>query len=210
VRQAVRFGNVVAEILGLLSTLDRPVLVLASREHRGIGRLFVGRVAPSLIRDATCPILTVRQPTRHAEGMPPLGRILVPLDLSRLAEHAVDTALDILGSDAVQIHLLHVASPIGTPAAQQRARSFADRYLRDQAARLTVYGCRVTTEVRAGDPAAEILRTAGAWGADLVSFTLHGSGGFKRLVFGSVAETILRLAQFPLLIARPENSGDDP
>ena len=208
VRHAVRFGHVVVEVLGLVATLDRPILVLASHEQRGMGQLFVGRVAPLLIRDAPCPVLTVRVPAPHLEGTPPLGRILVPLDQSRLAEHAVDTALDVLGPDDVQIHLLHVISRIGTPTALEQARSSADRYLRDQSARLAAYDRRVTTEVGAGDPTAEILRTAVAWGADLVAITPHGTGGFKRLIFGSVAERLLRQAQLPLLIAHPRSSDD--
>jgi nucleotide-binding universal stress UspA family protein len=54
------------------------------------------------------------------------------------------------------------------------------------------------------DGAAEgILSTAKATGTDLLVMGTHGAGGFQRLILGSVAERVLRLAACPVMTVPP-------
>jgi nucleotide-binding universal stress UspA family protein len=50
-----------------------------------------------------------------------------------------------------------------------------------------------------GDPAEEILKIAKAEQADLIVLGTHGSTGLARLLLGSVAESVLRGADCPVL-----------
>jgi nucleotide-binding universal stress UspA family protein len=60
------------------------------------------------------------------------------------------------------------------------------------------------TVVSRGDPATEIQRVAKERGVDLIVIATHGWTGWRHLVFGSVAEKILRDAPCPVLsIRRP-------
>jgi nucleotide-binding universal stress UspA family protein len=61
---------------------------------------------------------------------------------------------------------------------------------------------RVTTDARYGEPVAEIVASAREAGADLIAMTTHGRSGFGRLLFGSVAEAVLRQAEIPVLMMR--------
>ncbi|MES2919408.1 MAG: universal stress protein [Pseudomonadota bacterium] len=45
-----------------------------------------------------------------------------------------------------------------------------------------------------------ILREADAWGADVIVIGTHGRRGIKRLIMGSVAESLLRVARRPVLL----------
>jgi nucleotide-binding universal stress UspA family protein len=38
---------------------------------------------------------------------------------------------------------------------------------------------------------------------DLIAIATHGEGGLKRLVFGSVADFVLRNSGIPMLVIRP-------
>jgi nucleotide-binding universal stress UspA family protein len=60
----------------------------------------------------------------------------------------------------------------------------------------------VRTEVRRGEPVEEIVRGAREVGADLIAMTTHGRSGFGRLLFGSVAEAVLREAELPVFLMR--------
>jgi len=51
-----------------------------------------------------------------------------------------------------------------------------------------------------GIPAEALLGYATSHGIDLVVLATHGRGGFNRLVLGSVAERLLRLAPIPILM----------
>lgn len=64
------------------------------------------------------------------------------------------------------------------------------------------------TETASTNIAAAILEEAQAWPADIVVIGTHGRSGFKRFFLGSVAETLLRIATFPVLLVRSASEKD--
>lgn len=61
---------------------------------------------------------------------------------------------------------------------------------------------RLSLVVLHGDPADEIVRFAHDERKDLVVIATHGRTGWRRSVFGSVAERVIRLARCPVLTIR--------
>jgi nucleotide-binding universal stress UspA family protein len=63
----------------------------------------------------------------------------------------------------------------------------------------------------ANDTGMEILRMAEDSHADLIVIATHGMSGWRQLAFGSVAEKVVRLSTFPVLVmrARAENKSID-
>jgi nucleotide-binding universal stress UspA family protein len=78
----------------------------------------------------------------------------------------------------------------------------ARQYLAPLADRLAARGVRVRADVRRGDPVREIVAAAGEIDADLIAMTTHGRSGLRRLLFGSVAEEVLRQAEIPVFLMR--------
>ena len=139
-------------------------------------------------------------------------RVIVPLDGSRLAEGILPFILQIAGPLDLEVVLVHVDRAIA-PQAIEGTRHFtvddvaarlrrAREYLAPVAADLRERGMRVTTDVRHGEPVAEIVAAARGAEADLIAMTTHGRSGFGRLLFGSVAEAVLRQAEMPVLMMR--------
>jgi nucleotide-binding universal stress UspA family protein len=64
----------------------------------------------------------------------------------------------------------------------------------------------VSWEVRNGRPDEEIVDAARASGADLIAMSTHGRSGLGRLLFGSVAEQVLRRAEVPVFLMRQTES----
>jgi nucleotide-binding universal stress UspA family protein len=60
----------------------------------------------------------------------------------------------------------------------------------------------VRIEILFGDPGSEIADYAQRHSADLIVLPSHGRTGLKRLLLGSVAERIVRLAHCPVLVLR--------
>ncbi len=139
-------------------------------------------------------------------------RALVPLDGSIVAEGIIPFVLEIAGPLDMEVVLLRVLLPIppsvieGTRHMEvenvEKRRREAEQYLAPIAAELRAKGVRVTTMVRRGEPAEEILAGARAAGADLIAMTTHGSSGLGRLLFGSVAEAVLRRSDIPVFLMR--------
>jgi nucleotide-binding universal stress UspA family protein len=139
-------------------------------------------------------------------------RVLVPLDGSRLAEGILPFILQIASPLDLEVVLIYVVRPIA-PQAIEGTRHFtvddvaarlkeAREYLAPVAANLREGGVRVTTGVRHGEPVAEIVAAARETEAGLIAMTTRGRSGFGRLLFGSVAEAVLRQAEIPVLMMR--------
>jgi nucleotide-binding universal stress UspA family protein len=123
-------------------------------------------------------------------------RVLLPVDGSEIAEAIVPFILDIAGPLDFEVVLLKV---INDPTAQ---REEAEAYLAGLAAEMRAKGVKAATSVRRGEPVDEILAAARDEGADLIAMTTHGRTGPARLLFGSVAEGVLRDADIPVFLMR--------
>jgi len=139
-------------------------------------------------------------------------RALVPLDGSPVAEAIIPFLLEIAGPLDMSIVLVQVLEPI-TPIVgdgmqqvvmddpETRAQDAAE-YLAPIAAMLGARGVTASWAVRRGQPAEEIVEAAGEARADLIAMSTHGRSGLGRLLFGSVAERVLRHAEVPVFMMR--------
>jgi nucleotide-binding universal stress UspA family protein len=139
-------------------------------------------------------------------------RALVPLDGSMIAEAIVPFILEIAGPLDMEVALLRVILP--TPPVMvegggvmvvddvEQLRARAEEYLASVATGLRARGVRATMQVRFGNAVGEILAGAREAEADLIAMTTHGRGGLGRLLFGSVAEAVLRQAEIPVFLMR--------
>jgi nucleotide-binding universal stress UspA family protein len=137
-------------------------------------------------------------------------RVLVALDGSAAGEMVMKFLMEIAGPLDMTVMLLHVLEPI-TPAAAEgvvmiddveaRQRE-AEEYLAPIAAMLRSQGVDAAWAIRHGRAADEILAAATENGADLIAMATHGRSGIGRLLFGSVAEAVLRRASVPVFMIR--------
>lgn len=63
-------------------------------------------------------------------------------------------------------------------------------------------GCKVRTVLRVGVPYREVIMSAGEEEADLVLMATHGRGEIQRLLLGSVADKVVRMAPCPVLTVK--------
>jgi nucleotide-binding universal stress UspA family protein len=135
--------------------------------------------------------------------------ILVPLDGSELAETALPRAIDLARTAGARLLLLRAAEAHTPPGldpaeAQIRVVEEAEGYLASTAARVRSAGvATVETAAWYGAPAFAIVEAARLHAVDMIVMTTHGRSGLARLVFGSVAESVLRSTATPLLLIRP-------
>jgi nucleotide-binding universal stress UspA family protein len=134
-------------------------------------------------------------------------KILVPLDGSILAEHAIGTA-GALGADGAAMMLVRAAEAHCLPGVDPTEMQVdvvreAEEYLARVAVRLERDGVKnVQTSVWYGPPASAIVEAAQLRGADLIVMSTHRRSGLGRLILGSVAEAVLRSTTTPILLVR--------
>ena len=139
-------------------------------------------------------------------------RALVPLDGSPVAETILPFVLAIAGPLDMEVVLLRVLQPEPPLAIEgsrhvvvedrEARRIDAEEYMAPLVVELGDKGVRVETRVRRGTPATEILEAARETKADLIAMSTHGRSGLGRLMFGSVAEAVLRHADVPVFLFR--------
>ena len=130
-------------------------------------------------------------------------RILVPLDGSETGEAILPFATKIAGPLDAELILLHAMAEANSEIVLV-TRAQAEKYLDTLTASLADKGIRVRPELRDGaGPAADaILAAAAALDADLIAMATRGRTGLNRLLFGSVAEAVLREAAVPVVLVR--------
>ena len=138
-------------------------------------------------------------------------RVLVPLDGSEPGESVLPFLTEIAGPLDMTILLLRVIEPLppsivdGGPGIVDDVdarRRDAVEYLAPLAIALRARGIDTTSTVRVGRAEDEILAAARTEGVDLIAMSTHGRSGLGRLLFGSVAEQVLRRAEIPVFLLR--------
>ena len=136
-----------------------------------------------------------------------VDRVLVPLDGSTLAEMALPQALALLrDSPSATLILLRAAEATTLPGvdpteAQVAVVREAEEYLDGVATRLRGEGLsRVTTSAWYSSAAQAIVEVARTRRVDLIVMSTHGRSGLRRVVRGSVAESVLRGTRTPVLL----------
>ena len=142
--------------------------------------------------------------------MLPFKKILCPTDFSEASRLALDVAAEIAASFKAEVQLVHVVPVLPSlppdpnfvlqvPEYERALHADADRQLGALKAALTAKGLAVRTTVGHGDPGREIVRIAKDEAADLIVIATHGSTGLQHVMFGSVAEKVVRHAHRPVL-----------
>jgi nucleotide-binding universal stress UspA family protein len=141
-------------------------------------------------------------------------RIVVGLDGSDVAEIALKTGVELAERLGLPLHLVRVvdltvvnwganeAAELYAQLSDEMTREQGDaaRYLDEVAPPLRARGLTVSTEVRSGAAARELVEAVTA--RDLLVVASRGRHGLERLFLGSVAESVARRSPSAVLIAR--------
>jgi nucleotide-binding universal stress UspA family protein len=123
-------------------------------------------------------------------------RIMIPLDGSELAQCALPHALELGRALDATLLLFYVRDArLGSVEAARRYLV----YVRDQQ---IASGVRIEILVGEGSVAAAIIEAADNERIDLIVMATHGRSGMQRVVYGSVAEQVLRSSSKPILLVR--------
>lgn len=154
-----------------------------------------------------------------------LDNIVVGIDFSSTGELALEQAL-LLGSErpSARVHVAYIAGPAGEDVelslpegrrflSVKDAVKLLERHVEQTRVRAMSEGEpieseRVSVHIRVGDADEELLDLAEKLAAKLIVVGTHGRSGFRRLVLGSVAESVVRKAPCAVLVVRPKVGPD--
>jgi nucleotide-binding universal stress UspA family protein len=144
-----------------------------------------------------------------------MASILCPVDFSDESLATLCRAAAIASRSRARLAALHVADPLLVRAAagayhmdivvgeSRRALEDALEQVRGAAAPAEI---EVGAHVVVGDPAHEISKFCAAHDVDLIVMASHQLTGYRRLLFGSVTDGVLRGTSAPVLVFPPHPS----
>ena len=151
------------------------------------------------------------------------AKILLPIDFSPSSQAALEMAADLAKHFQAELYLVNVIPVFPTTTLpdvipegefMREAGTFAEQHLAKCHAALAARGVKSTSSVEVGnDIAGNIMDVVEREHIDMVVISTHGISGWQPLVFGSIAEKVVKLVQCPLLLlrsAKPDGSEETP
>jgi len=190
------------------------LILLCAHGNSGMHDLFFGNIAQQVAAASGTPVLLIKP----AESSVPfkINRILVPLDNESIHDKAIPTAEELAKAYGAQLDLLCVIPTLGTLSGEQAAsgnlmpatttayldiaEEIAQEHFQAHLDEFQKAGLPATAEIARGDPAPVIAKTAEKIGANLIIFGTHGRAGLDAFWNRSVAASVARRTQIPLLL----------
>ena len=204
-------SNPAAGILEAQKEVGADLVVMSSHGRTGFAHLILGSVAERVVREAVCPVLTIRQGDEEVTTSA-FQNILVPVDIADRSATALICARQIAAQHGGTVYPLHVVPTEdiylqrdvyrlqegeGTnlvraeKVAKERLAEISQTYLGEVRYEPVVHV--------SGDPARTFLEMEKEVGADLLVMATHGFTGLFHLLLGSLTEKMMREAGCPVL-----------
>jgi nucleotide-binding universal stress UspA family protein len=209
------WGSAAEPLLDEAKAAGADLLVLGTNQKGTLARFWAGATVQPTVRLAQLPVLCVPATAAHQPAAPPrpqLRNILAATDFSDLGNRAVAYAYE-LARNGGTVTLCHVRERALPPAAynyiddrdaltegqrreiEDRLRALIPPDLRGVSTSLSV--------IDGGHSDTAIVQESNRLGVDAICVGSHGRSGVTRALMGSVAESVARRAQRPVLIIRP-------
>jgi nucleotide-binding universal stress UspA family protein len=189
------------------------LIVLGARGLGTVASFLLGSVSLGVARHASCAVLVCRGPAR------PVRRVTIGVDGSPDAAAALTFFASLPLPADLGVRVVGVVQPLGLYASsapemtssaliaglrtyEDALRAELEPALRDAAEMLGPRVRSVAIATPVGAPADMLLKDAAASEADLIVVGARGKGPLKRMLLGSVSESVLHHAGCPVLIER--------
>jgi len=198
-------GQVWPVLQELIESHDIDLLAIGTHGRTSQKKLLLGAVAEEVFRLAECPILSMGPEVQLQAGRrKELQRLLYATNFKPHAERAASLAFALERAHHAKLTVLHVAEEAGGPALSGReiVRDFLVKRLKKVMPAACKDVCETEFQVRFGEAAEEILRTATEQDADLLVLGLRGGRGLAGQLPSATAYELVRQAPCPVLTLR--------
>ena len=183
------------------------LIAMGTHGRKGLKRLLMGSVTSGVIVRSPIDVIVIKRPCSACTGV--YKSILLPFDGSEFSKKALSRACGLSKIDGSMITVLYVVpryeEMIGffrTESIRTSLRAEADKILDSAREIASGQGTSVNVEIREGQSADEITRTAAALGSDLIVMGTYGWRGVNRVIMGSTTERVIMNAGCPVLAVR--------
>jgi nucleotide-binding universal stress UspA family protein len=211
---SIALGEAFAGTLDVCAETDADMIAIGPHRRQILKDVFTGTTAERIIRNTVRPVLMV-----NAVPAGPYRHILVAVDMSECSAAAIHACIRFKFGEMAGITAAHI---FDTPATghmrrasldddeiadhiseeKQRANGKLKEFLRNQSFTTD----NVVLRPAEAPTAVEILNIAEDCAADLIVIGTRGRTGLSKVLLGSVAEELLRIADRDVLTVPPQDN----
>lgn len=177
------------EILKHIPFHHHDFVVMGSHGASGAKELFVGSNAQKVLRDATVPVLIIKEKSKW-----PVKNVVFASNFEEDVKEPFKTVVKFADLNESNIHLLYVNVPFSfeeTDRSLEKMHDFHETCPRGGTCTTNIYNS--LNEERG------ILKFSESVNADLIALTTHGRSGFFNLIGKSITENLANHADIPIL-----------
>jgi nucleotide-binding universal stress UspA family protein len=177
------------EILKHIPFHHHDFVVMGSHGASGAKELFVGSNAQKVLRDATVPVLIIKEKSQW-----PFNNIVFASSFEDDVKEPFQSVVKLADLSESNIHLLYVNVPYSfeeTDRSLEKMHAFHKSCPRGGTCTTNIYNS--LNEERG------ILKFAESVEADLIALTTHGKTGFLSLMSKSITESLVNHSEIPIL-----------
>ena len=213
---AVDDGDPRTVITDVAAARSSDLIVVGARSLGVVTSALIGSISLGVARHAPCPVLVCKGNGR------PLRTVTIALDGSLPARVALDYFAALPLPADLAVRLVGVVEPLRYPSTEfvspqlvelmkeyeDERRAELERVLAKAAADVRGRVRKVSTITLVGQAAPSILSEAAKQPSELIIVGARGLGTVKRLLLGSVSESVLRHAACSVLIVRAKEEPE--
>jgi nucleotide-binding universal stress UspA family protein len=191
----IRKGKIYEEIVKLAHEVKASFIIMGTHGAQGLKKKFIGSNAMRVIKEAHCPVITIKGKEHHRG----CRRILLPLDLTKETREKVGKAIELARYFGSTIYVLSIL---------ETDDEFISRRLYRQMEQvrnfISQYNIEVVTEViRSDNVPAAVVEYARKIDADLIVIMTQKEIYWVEMFIGFAAQEIINSSDIPVLSIRP-------
>jgi nucleotide-binding universal stress UspA family protein len=199
-------GDTPTTLLGLVGTKNIDLIVVGTHGRSGLGRVLIGSVAETMVREASCPVLTVGPRLMfEPKWSLKIKEVLYATDLTPSSEGASQYAISLAQESEARLTILNVVSEptVVELVKSERLVTSTMQRMRELIPPETELSCQPNCIVEFGNPAEKILDMAAGYKADIIVLGIrpHSVGAATHLL-RPTAHRVIAGATCPVLTVR--------
>ncbi len=202
-------GNVAEVLENWVKTYSADLVVVGTISRAGWGKVVLGSVAEEVIREASCPVLTVgpHVTTLASDGV---HSIVCATDFSPPSLRALEFAASLAHEYKAHLTVVHVREG-SLGASLHLAIQHTENRLREMIPPEPELPYRPEIVVETGNVAERILNVAADLSADFILMGVRGAGAFAQAAsrFGSIAHRVVALATCPVVTVGDSQKAEE-
>ncbi|MEP7170558.1 MAG: universal stress protein [Bacteroidota bacterium] len=192
----IKKGKIYEEIVNVAKEIDAKFIIMGTYGNVGIKKKFLGSNASRVIKEAGCPVITIKGKEHHYG----CKKIVLPLDLSRETKEKVDKAIELAGFFSSTIFIVSVIDTDDEFLINKLTRQMNQVKEVIESRNIPVYA----EFVKGDDIPEEIIRYAEKIDADLTIIMTQQEIYWTEMFIGFAAQEIINKSNIPVLSIRPQ------